>query len=62
MRAAYIFAVAGILHGVPFSDMDLRREFAERDPGGAKCAEERDKAEGIREVEELHGCRVAIGG
>lgn len=62
MRAAYIFVVAGILYSVPFSDMDLRWKFAECDPGGAKRAEERDKTEGIREVEELHGSKIVIAG
>lgn len=63
MRAAYIFVVAGILYSVPFSDLDLRWKFAKCDPScGAKCAEERDKAEGIREVEELHGSKIVIAG
>jgi hypothetical protein len=55
---AHIFTVAVILHVVPFSDLDFRWNFADCDACGRKRAEEREKAEGTGNVEELHGCKV----
>lgn len=57
LQGAHIITVAGMLYLVPFSDLDFRREFADCDACGSKRVEEREKAEGIGEVEDLHGCR-----
>ena len=61
-QGTYVVAIAGILDIVPFSHLDLVWHFADGDLCRSKRAEERDKAESIRKVEELHGCKVAMNG
>lgn len=62
MQGTYVVAVAGILDIVPFSDLDFGWQSADCNFCRSERAEERDQAEGIGKVEELHGCRVAIDG